>query len=624
MPLPLRQVTLLLALLLTSPACSSSDGGDSDTAPPDTGAPDAPADGSDVTPDVAPVGDCVAGLARCAADAATLERLVDGAWQLDDDCAAQGLLCDEAACACVPPWRYGAPSFGTCADAPQATPESLAEKAAYYDDIAARLHVHPELKWIMPVRLKTEEVPCADGGDGPCHAPIKGEAEATWEDVERWHSGENDGLWSALYMASQAYRYAATGSDDALATLKLLLEGEADRMAVTGVPGLFTRQLIPPGIDGLSCPGDDGHYTTDVEKDDNRWVQIREDGCAWVIPNETGEWTKSDHCGLDAFAGYCFLDNVSIDEYAGHMFALGAILKIVDDPDVRAVVADLLEQVGRHLMANELTFVDWDGRVTEHGRLYATSLTDPPGFNAFVSLLYILMAWEATGDQAFMDYHDDCLLQKGGLNECLSWPLEKEIPYDQLLHQLMMYVGDDGCRSNWNNLSMMFCAVPLLPWFEPDPAVRALASAAFDAELMRPDHRIAAYKQGNAWWNFLWGAHKALGPDSDGPALEIVEDGICSLKQFPASQAGRDIDNFVDHDHYCFGRLHKEESGPEHNSLAEDPIPVDERCPRTFLWWANPYNRRRCSANDAEIQQPGDYLLPYWMGRYYGFIPEDL
>ena len=34
-------------------------------------------------------------------------------------------------------------------------------------------------------------------------------ATATWQDVDRWLSGENDGLWSALYLAAEAFRYAS-------------------------------------------------------------------------------------------------------------------------------------------------------------------------------------------------------------------------------------------------------------------------------------------------------------------------------------------------------------------------------------------------------------------------------
>src|SRR5688572_29401248 len=97
--------------------------------------------------------------------------------------------------------------WDTCPDEPRATAESLADKAAYYDAIAARLHIHPELRWLAPVRL-------AAGAD---------EATATWMDVERWSTGENDGLWSSLFLASQAYRYAVTRDAAALDVIRTLI-----------------------------------------------------------------------------------------------------------------------------------------------------------------------------------------------------------------------------------------------------------------------------------------------------------------------------------------------------------------------------------------------------------------
>ena len=52
-----------------------------------------------------------------------------------------------------------------------------------------------------------------------------------------------------------------------------------------------------------------------------------------------------------------------------------------------------------------------------------------------------------------------------------------------------------------------------------------------------------------------------------------------------------------------------------------DMLPPDERT--LHLWNENPFrlDGRRTSAN---WEQPGTfYLLPYWMGRYYGFIVEE-
>jgi hypothetical protein len=47
-----------------------------------------------------------------------------------------------------------------------------------------------------------------------------------------------------------------------------------------------------------------------------------------------------------------------------------------------------------------------------------------------------------------------------------------------------------------------------------------------------------------------------------------------------------------------------------------------ERCMGTFVWWGSPYDIDDCTEDKRNIQPPADYLLPYWMGRYYGFISE--
>jgi len=49
-----------------------------------------------------------------------------------------------------------------------------------------------------------------------------------------------------------------------------------------------------------------------------------------------------------------------------------------------------------------------------------------------------------------------------------------------------------------------------------------------------------------------------------------------------------------------------------------------DRCPGTFMWWGDPYSLSTCTADARQIYQPSSYLLPYWMGRFYGFIGESL
>lgn len=58
-------------------------------------------------------------------------------------------------------------------------------------------------------------------------------------------------------------------------------------------------------------------------------------------------------------------------------------------------------------------------------------------------------------------------------------------------------------------------------------------------------------------------------------------------------------------------------------SLAATPFSIADRCATTFAYWGNPYERQRCAAEPTHVKAPGSFLLPYWMGRYHGFIAAD-
>ena len=52
-----------------------------------------------------------------------------------------------------------------------------------------------------------------------------------------------------------------------------------------------------------------------------------------------------------------------------------------------------------------------------------------------------------------------------------------------------------------------------------------------------------------------------------------------------------------------------------------DPIPVERRVRTDFLWQRSPF--QLYGGGDGLIETAGiDYILPYWMGRFYGVISE--
>jgi hypothetical protein len=417
---------------------------------------------------------------------------------------------------------------------------------------------------------------------------------ATSADVDAWWSGENDGLFSALVMAAEAYRFAVTHDPAARAALARLMQGERMRMDITGVPGLFTRQLIPPGVSGLACPTDPMQYVPSPEKRGNKWVRIDATGCASVA-DAGGAFHATTHCGLAQFANWCFLDNVSQDEYVGHVFALGTIARVVDDPALRGEATDMLHQVGAHLAAHGMAFVDWDGRPTQWGKVYPGAPGDTAGYLAILGLSFAATA--ARDDAPLMDAY-----------RSLAW--------DGYLDDIDQWSGTDGCGANWNNLSMLTASFHHLLWSERDPVRRALLAGAFDRSLAHPTETTRGIlAEHNAWYEIMWAAQKPLGPGTDGPAYAAVEDAVCQLRQFPRSnhQVARDLTPLAPG--VCAGR--------QGESLAALPFSIADRCAGTFAYWGNPYERSLCDAWPELIHQPGGYLLPYWMGRYYGFIAAD-
>jgi hypothetical protein len=575
-----------------------------------------PADDDDATDDDATPGDdddddnddddnddsaeCDDGETACTDDALNVLVCEQGAWRPGEKCLAdQGRLCEAGAC--VDPWRYGSPTFDSCAGDPHATAASLSAKAAHYDEIAARLHIHPDHKRIQNVTL--------DEGYT--------EDDATWENVVNWHTGENDGLWTGLYIASQAFRYAVTGSGEALDNLEVMLEGMVDGVRITGVPGLFTREYITPGIAGMSCPTDPSAYVPDVEKDDNRWVKVDTDGTILVYDTGAADFVRTDHQVPARFAGYCWLDNVSQDEYAGHMLALGAVLMLVDDEAVYGMAATLAEEVAAHLMDNDMAVVDWDGRLVEHGRFWPLALTDFPGFNSIMGLNMVKQGAVASGREDLLDYYDNCLLQKNGPVKCIDQPISPPVSFANYLWIPGLYVGVEGCQSNWNNMAIAFCQMFPLVWFEHDPVLRNQLHYTLENRMFyfRENPReIAA--QHNAAWALMYASMKRLGPGSTGQDVAAVEDALCALRQFPESKVQPSLEvgeDLFPTDLTCESRF-------EGRFLTFDPIPVHQRCPGTFTWWSNPYEHEYCEENLRSIRQPADYLLPYWMARYFEYV----
>jgi hypothetical protein len=151
-------------------------------------------------------------------------------------------------------------------------------------------------------------------------------------------------------------------------------------------------------------------------------------------------------------------------------------------------------------------------------------------------------------------------------------------------------------------------------WNERDPARRALLQQTWRAALVEPPVTRGILVEHNAWYDVMWAAQKPLGPDTDGPAFDAVGDAVCQLREFPRSNhhVARDTTAAPE---VCLDR--------QGNSLAATAATVADRGAATYVWWGNPYERSVTPADPTLVDNPAGYLLPYWMGRYYGFVTAD-
>ncbi|MCC7380417.1 MAG: hypothetical protein IT384_01200 [Deltaproteobacteria bacterium] len=443
---------------------------------------------------------------------------------------------------------------------------SLREKAATLDALAVSRH-HP-------------------GGQELLHSVWLTEDRSA---VQRYDISDNAGSWSAVYGASQAFRFAVTREPEALAQVKRILRGQETLLRITGVPGLLARAYVNPALPGF--PNEAQLYASYPNCDltaahCKRWSKV-----------ETGD-----------YAGLLFKNDVSKDEYVGHVFALGAVAQLVDDVEVRDTAASLLREIAEHLIDHDLELTDIDGKTTAFGYLSPISLNDFPGFNALLALSWLRTAAAVTQDARLERYYQSCLVQDD-LSSCERPAITTDDSY--LVHLGAMGLDLD-CMTNWNNHHMAQLAMFGLLQYERDPALRrryqeVLARGLWDSGDPRP-MRV----QENAMFTLFYEINRD--PASPPPDAEL-EQAICLLKRFPVEKTQRAVDT-TRYPEVCRDRSDEPLTGVV--------IPLEERPIGNYLWKKNPYKMLQEPEEPRAVDSPEDFLLAYWVGRYFGIISPDL
>ena len=417
---------------------------------------------------------------------------------------------------------------------------------------------------------------------------------------------DNDGLWTAMYGASQCFAYAVTKSEQSKARATQAFEALRFLQIVAvdsehhPAGGFVARTVLPTTTADPNSGRRD--FDTQFQRQRDR---------LWKI--YTPRWPKS------ADGKWYWKGDTSSDELDGHYFFYGLYNDLVvaspaEKAELQKVVSDLTD----HLINHDFSLHDHDGLPTRWARFGPSDLNRDPdwaqerGLNSLSILAYLAVAHHITGEARYLD---------------ASTRLKKEHHYDinTMVPKIQRGIGS----GNQSDDEMAFMNFYSLLKYTTDPVFRNMVLTSFHGywALEQPER--------NPFFHFAYAAH-AVGESVSDPfgRQDItpwdgwLEDSLETLQGFPLDRLNWSHSNSHRIDIIPLPR----QQGPDLDEGADSTtspgrghrvdgkvLPVQER---HFAHWNTDPWRLDYPGDGRTLASGTVFLLPYYMGRYHGFIEE--
>lgn len=250
-------------------------------------------------------------------------------------------------------------------------------------------------------------------------------------DSSEFAISDNDGMYTAMYGAANAFRYAATGDPEAKAIADRSFQACKWLVDITHEKGFPARVIIPvdwhePVNQIYSVEANLRH-----QKNDPMWKNI---------------YPRFPKSKDGKFLWKC---DTSSDELAGHFFFYGIYYDLVaKTPEEKQAAREVVGDIMDHMIRHGYKLVDHDGKVTRWGDFspeYFNSVYgfDQRGLNSMMMLSFLNVAKHVTGDAKYdkeakilrdkYNYHINALHPKE------FFPPENVVPWDNNLCLMSMY-----------------------------------------------------------------------------------------------------------------------------------------------------------------------------------------
>ena len=395
---------------------------------------------------------------------------------------------------------------------------------------------------------------------------------------------DNDGLWTSMYLGAEVFRYAATKSPEALQNCRESLDAMERLYTINSLKGFPSRSFERRGYE-----------ISDVHKTNKTDTSLKQEyaGNAGVqSPFEV--WRHADDAEWD------WKSTTSSDEAIGHMFVFGAIAELIDDPAIKNKAIKLMDALMQHIVDHEMYLVDWNGKPTLWGRWnpeYVNARPKVVGDRKITSSNITSMlqtAYHFTHKKIYKEKALE-LLYKYGYLENLMRPM-KDIGYAPDDADALSKDLSDG----WNHSDdeMYFLGY----WGLYRYALNDTLKNKFRAAIL--DHWQIERPEKEGAWDIFTAITGVKNFD--------LNEAIWYLQKYPMDLIDWKVKNSERKDIDFIPQNFRRQSIKE--VLPPDELPVSRHN-------SNRFDLNGGDENGSAEYSAGDiWLLPYWMGRYFGMI----
>jgi len=375
-------------------------------------------------------------------------------------------------------------------------------------------------------------------------------------------------IWTGMYLGSQALRYLVTRDPAARAEVIDTVRYLHQLMEITETPGYIGR-FAGPNTEEFSCDCPDG----------NEW-KVHAKG---------------------AYEGYYWIDHTSRDQYSGWLWGLAWAYDAVDDPEMRAIIRTDIAAVLQMLEDNQWHITDQNGEWTGNNAHFV-------GF--VMRLSWILIAAHVTDDPHYWDLLEQ---QFKAMSDVVLWGDTlsainryseyfgnnlRHLTYQSIFRLWPDREGLERLWKIWLSANRPWVEGTLNPWFDSVHVTGCLRVGECDPEELasiRSDYdRIL-----QQYWE----------PPS------YRREVVCS--QQPLDPFSVQADAFLNENPWLREIIDIRPQTAEARELTD-------RHWTDIYWQSGGVFEATChTTEDQTFVGPGmDYLLAYYIGVYYGILPE--